>query len=98
MAGLVAGVVKGDHAAHRKVLVAHIFRGEERVARQDFSERQNFLITASIERMNERITSLESRRTEERAEMMIVLRGLQESTEHLSTAIERVISTHPPQP
>ncbi len=80
---------KDNHAEWRDWL------REERVARQEFAERQNHLITASIERMNERIASLESRRVEERAEMMIVLRELQESIEHLSTAMDRVIVGKP---
>lgn len=68
---------------------------EDRNARQEFAKEQNLLIIASVERMNERITALEARRAEERAEMLVALRAINDSTEHLSTAIEKMIISQP---
>ena len=68
---------------------------EERIARQAFSEEQNRLIVAGMERMSERIVMLENRRIEERAETMVALRAMNESMEHLSAAIEKMVETQP---
>ena len=85
-----SAAAKDNHAEWRQWLI------EERQARQDFTEQQNTLVVASIERMNERITMLEMRRAEERAEMLVALRDIHKGTEHLSQAIEKMIDNPVP--
>ena len=75
---------KENHAEWRQWL------SEDRLARQAFTEQQNQLITSSLDRMRDQIAFLQTQWGDERAEMLVVLRKLQESTEHLNTAIDRV--------
>ena len=75
---------KENHSEWRQWL------SEDRLARQAFTEQQNQLITSSLDRMRDQIAFLQTQWGDERAEMLVVLRKLQESTEHLNAAIDRV--------